>query len=64
MEKLRNLFKVIKLGSGEVEIDVKSIRGLSQEGPPHLTVGIVTSDLRNNQTVVATQLHLIRWGIF
>lgn len=66
MEKLRNLLKAIELGSTEVAIDIKpyALMDSLRRDLPHLTNGIVTSELRNNHTIVITQSHLIRWGIF
>lgn len=57
---------MIELGSAGVEIDAKlhALMDYLRRDHPHLTIGIVTGDLRNNDTLVITQSHQISWGIF
>lgn len=66
MERLSKFPKVIKLGNPIVEIDVKhfTLMDYFRRDHRHLTVSIVTSHLRNNDTVVIAQSHLVRWGVF
>lgn len=54
---------MIELGSAGVEVDASVIYYLRRDHS-YLTTGIVTSHLRNSDTVVIIQSHLVRWGIF
>lgn len=57
---------MIELGGAGFEIDAKphALMDRLRWDYPHLTIGIVASDLRNNETLVITQSHQIIWDIF
>lgn len=58
------MLKMIELRSAGIEVDAKPhpLIYYLRRGHPYLTIGIVTSHLRNSDTVVIIQSHLVRWA--
>lgn len=60
MERLSNLLKMTELRSAGIEVDAKLhlliLVYYLRRGRPYLTIGVVTSHLRNSDTVVIISL--------